>query len=83
MDGITEKCRLEKKDPTEDDIPSINIFKFELIKLCIERVLSEDIEDDETIGAFGAGNGSVSFKIAYNTLIKNEILIEDNYDEHE
>jgi len=53
----------------------INIFKYEIIKTCIERVLNEFEETDEKLGEFGESNLSISFKIAFNTLIKYEILI--------
>ena len=58
------------------DVQAINIFKYELIKLCIERILMEDNETDEKMGAFTTI--PISFKIAFNTLIKNEILIEED-----
>jgi len=46
--------------------------------MCLERILN-DIEDvDEEMGAFGQTDTSISFKIAFNTLIKNQILIEDD-----
>jgi hypothetical protein len=40
--------------------------------MCLDRVLGE-IE----LGKFAQEGTSVSFKIAFNTLIKNQILIED------
>lgn len=46
--------------------------------MCLDRVLN-DIEDvDEELGAFGQHDTTISFKIAFNTLIKNKILIEDD-----
>lgn len=82
LDGITEKCRIEtnlEKDSENEEI-AINLFKYELIKLCIERILSEDVEIDESLGVFGSStNIPISFKLAFNTLIKYEILLE--YDE--
>jgi hypothetical protein len=41
-------------------------------------VLNEFEEADETLGEFGESNLSISFKIAYNTLIKYEILISED-----
>lgn len=55
----------------------INIFKYELLKMCIDRIMNEIDEVDDELGAFGQNNTTVSFKIAFNTLIKNQILIED------
>lgn len=45
--------------------------------MCLERVLNDFEDVDEELGAFGQTDTSISFKIAFNTLIKNEILIED------
>jgi hypothetical protein len=82
IDGITEKCRTEPviKDNDDEEEPSlqINIFKYEIIKMCLDRVLYEGDEVDDELGVFGGNNTNVSFKIAFNTLIKYEILIENN-----
>lgn len=80
LDGITDKCRTGNKIKTEEDEDTleINIFKYEIIKMCLDRVLSEYEEVDEELGAFGKNTSSSSFKIAFNTLIKYEILIEDD-----
>ena len=80
LDGVTDKCRTGKniKDEDGEDVTEVNIFKYEIIKMCIDRVLNEFQEVDEGLGAFGTNDTTVSFKIAYNTLIKNEILIEDD-----
>jgi len=85
VNRITEECRIEVKDEQnqndensgEEDTQTINIFKYELLKIFIERILSENFEDDETIGSFGSDSTTISFKIAFNTLIKNQILIEN------
>ena len=45
--------------------------------MCIDRILYDGEEIDEEMGVFG-NNLSPSFKIAFNTLIKNEILIEED-----
>jgi len=82
IDGITEKCRTEPviKDNDDEEEPSlqINIFKYEIIKMCLDRVLYEGDEVDDELGVFGGNNTNVSFKIAFNTLIKYEILIVNN-----
>ena len=46
--------------------------------MCIERVLSDYEEVDEELGVFAQKATSTSFKVAFNTLIKNKILIEEN-----
>jgi hypothetical protein len=80
LDGITDKCRTGNKIKTEDedeDGLEINIFKYEIIKMCLERILGEVDEVDEGMGAFAQNSTTTSFKLAFNTLIKYKILIEE------
>jgi hypothetical protein len=46
--------------------------------MCIERVLNEFEDSDEEMGIFAQKETTVSFRIAFNTLLKNNILIEEN-----
>jgi len=80
LDGITEKCRTGNtiKDEEEEETLEVNIFKYEIIKMCLDRVLGEIDEVDEQLGKFAQEGTSVSFRIAFNTLIKNQVLIEDD-----
>jgi hypothetical protein len=85
IDAITDKCRTtpsvdktETESDDDDESTHINIFKYELIKMCLERILGEMDDVDEELGAFGQNSTNISFKIAFNTLIKNQILIEDD-----
>jgi hypothetical protein len=45
--------------------------------MCLETVLSEIQDVDNEMGAFAAKQTSIAFNLAFNTLIKNEILIEE------
>jgi hypothetical protein len=80
LDTITDKCRTGNniKDDDGSETLEVNLFKYEIIKMCLDRVLSEFDEIDEELGKFGHNNSTTSFKIAFNTLIKYEILIEDD-----
>jgi hypothetical protein len=80
LDGITERCRTGNQISEEDgsEVTEVNIFKYEVIKMCLDRILSEYDEVDEGLGPFAQNNTTTSFKIAFNTLIKYQILIEDN-----
>jgi hypothetical protein len=80
IDGITDKCRTGNSVSDEDgsEVTEVNIFKYEIIKMCLDRILGEIDEVDEELGVFAKNNTTVSFKIAFNTLIKNEILIEED-----
>jgi actin-like ATPase involved in cell morphogenesis len=52
----------------------------EMIKMAIDRILGEIDEVDEEMGVFAQKNTSVSFRLAFNTLIKYGIIIEENED---
>ena len=81
IDGITDKCRTGKtiktEDDEEEDTLEINIFKYEIIKMCLERILGEVDDVDEEMGVFAQNSTTTSFKLAFNTLIKYKILIEE------
>jgi hypothetical protein len=80
LDRITDKCRTGNKiiDEDNEETLEVNIFKYEVIKMCLETILSELREVDEEMGAFASNETSVAFKMAFNTLIKNQILIEED-----
>jgi hypothetical protein len=46
--------------------------------MCLDRVLNEFEPIDEEMGPFAQNDTGMSFKLAFNSLIKNEIIIEDN-----
>lgn len=89
IDEIIEKCRPvysppKKKTKTANNPEDkengleLNIFKFEVFKACVERILSEYEEIDDKLEAF-SDPSSPSFRIAFNTLLKYEIL-KENYE---
>ena len=78
FEKITEKCEVQKSGDSEG--LEINVFKYELIKMCLQRVLEDGYDSDEDGGNPFSSNGqTTSFKLALLTLIKNEIILE--YDE--
>jgi hypothetical protein len=56
---------IKNEDGTEST--EINIFLFEILKMCIDRILNEFDESDNDIGVFGQKDTTPSFKIAFNT----------------
>lgn len=79
LDAVTEVCRTGNTVKEDDGSESqeINIFKYEVIKMCVERILNEFDESDEDMGLFAQKDTTISFRIAFNTLVKNNILIEE------
>ena len=78
FDKITEKCEIKVSKKSES--LEINVFKYELIKMCLQRVLEDGYKDeDDDMAAFKLDDQSISFKLAFLTLIKHDIILE--YDE--
>ena len=87
VDKAIEQCRpvyppkkgRPKKVDEETATLELNVFKFEILKSCIERVLLYEYTDDkdDDIAIFQEKSSSISFAVAFNTLLKYEILIEE------
>ena len=63
--------------PKEGEKNSDNQFsaiKYEMSKLMVEVIMSEHKELDETLGITNQSDLSIPFKLAFNTLLKHNIL---------
>jgi len=90
FDKIVDKCKITVvKENTEDNDDNenvkenleINIFKYEMIKMCLDRVVNDFQESEDDNILKGLKNEDRSFEIAFNSLIKSEILIEYTEDD--
>lgn len=52
----------------------INVIKFEIVKMLLEVVLSEELEVDEKLGMKTSNNISVPFKLAFNSLLNKKLI---------
>ena len=52
----------------------ISVTRYEMFKVLIDVILTEREEIDENLGSHGAKNLTIPFKIAFNTLLINNIL---------
>lgn len=86
LDAIDINCKttdLFKSDDTDEDpegddnFNNVSLFKYETIRTCIERVLNEYEPLNESI-PFREGDMSPSFKLAFNTLLSYNIIINVN-----
>lgn len=81
IDEMIEKCRTGKTLQDEDgkDVMEINVFKYELLKMMIERVLNEidDMGEDDMLSSLKQTPGNLSFNLALNTLIQYGIINEE------
>jgi len=63
-----------KQELTGDTEQNVSIVKFELIKTMLDVVLTESTELDEKMSMKGSNDLTIPFKIAFNTLIRYNIL---------
>lgn len=84
MDKVTEASELivetvEPKEGEEDSTPrhdqTINVFKYDIVKQCIDTILTENGGGDDMMGLL-ASDISIPFKVAFNTLINYGILLK-------
>jgi len=80
IDQITKECQYEIKEGGESEI---NVFKYETIRTCIERVLSEFETEEEPgdLSFLKKKDPTLSFSIAFNTLKHNNIIKETDGEE--
>lgn len=52
----------------------INIVKFELVKMLLEVVLTENDDVDEKLGLKSASGTSIPFKLAFNSLLNKKLI---------
>lgn len=74
---------LDIVDQTDDTLDSttgttemkINVIKFELVKLLLETILSEQEPQEDKLGLKSNKlNTSVPFKLAFNTLLNKKLI---------
>jgi hypothetical protein len=52
----------------------INIIKFEMIKMLLDTVLTEQDTVDEKLGMKSSVNTSIPFRIAFNSLLNKKLI---------
>jgi len=52
----------------------INIIKFEMVKMLLETVLTEQEIVDEKLGMKSNANTSIPFRIAFNSLLNKKLI---------
>ena len=68
---MTDQYQLDISGDTE---MKINIIKFEMVKMMLEVVLSENEDMDDKLGIKTSNNTSISFKIAFNSLLNKKLI---------
>ena len=52
----------------------INIIEFEMVKMLMEVILSENEEMDEKLGIKSSSKTSIPFRIAFNSLLNKKLI---------
>jgi hypothetical protein len=52
----------------------INIIKFEMVKMLLETILSEQEVMDEKLGLKNNSNTSIPFRLAFNSLLNKKLI---------
>ena len=75
LDVINDYINIESKQVvTGDTDQHISVVKYEMVKMIMEIVVTEQEETDEMLGHKGSNNLTLPFKIAWNTLLKHKMI---------
>jgi len=76
LDSISNTVNMESLSLSEsgDTEQTINLVSFEVVKMLLEIIFTEREEVDENLGTYSMNNLSIPFRMAFNTLLKHEII---------
>jgi hypothetical protein len=78
LDEVEQYLDMTDEFPTEITSGStemrINIIKFEIVKMMLEVVLSENEDIDDKLGIKSNTNTSIAFKLAFNSLLNKKLI---------
>jgi hypothetical protein len=71
LDEIEEYINIPQTTATTEN--HISIVKYEIVKVLMDTILTENEPVDETLGIKSSGNMTISFKVAFNTLLNKKL----------
>ena len=72
---MSDGVEIEETEISGTSEMKVNIIKYEMIKMMLETILSEDLEVDEKLGMKNSTNGiSIPFKLAFNSLLNKNLI---------
>jgi hypothetical protein len=79
LDKIEDYLDMGQDDTSSDSSTGvtetrINIIKFEMVKMLLETVLTEQEIMDEKLGMKANSNTSIPFRIAFNSLLNKKLI---------
>ena len=70
---MTDELTVEQTSGTTTEM-RVNIIKFEMVKMLMEVILSENEEMDEKLGIKSSSKTSIPFRIAFNSLLNKKLI---------
>ena len=78
FERLIEQCRvMDFATSLEKEGLSINVFKYDLLKMCVERVMDDFTDSETREDVFSKDEMLNSYKLSFNTLLKEGIISED------
>jgi len=74
LEKLETYLSIPPKEGDESNDNQFSAIKYEISKLMLEVLMSEHKELDETLGVHNQSDLSIPFKLAFNTLLKHNIL---------
>ena len=75
LDKIEEYIDMGQSEANTGETENrINIIKFEMVKMLLETILSEQEILDEKLGMKSNSNTSIPFKLAFNSLLNQKLI---------
>ena len=78
LDEVEDYLDMSDDNTTESSTGTtemkINIIKFEMVKMLLETVLTEQEDTDEKLGLKSSSNTSIPFRIAFNSLLNKKLI---------
>jgi len=71
LDTVSNVVDMNVSGDTEQ---TVNLVSFEVVKMMLEILMTEREEVDSNLGVHSTKNLSIPFKLAFNTLLKHQIL---------
>jgi len=74
LDEVSNTVNVNEPVGEDSSEQSINLVSFEVVKMMLEIIMTEREELDNNLGIHSANKLSIPFKIAFNTLLKHNII---------
>lgn len=77
LDAIEEYLDITEPEPSPTSGTTeirVNVIKFEMVKMLLETMLTEQEVPDEKMGMKGTTNTSLPFRLAFNTLLNKKLI---------